>query len=176
MCLAPELTSRSDQPVGASDYPQWSFCTNLLTPKDGGRFTLESLTNRSHQVDLRSPHSPCLISCVQDETGWWLLNVHKSYNPISSLRIMFWYWGRLRQLSNLKNLRFCTDPGGVCCKRIILQGRQMHSGLPIICQSCLRRKEDVIGASVNSTIQSNSQYLHTGRGYIYNTRWPKHPN
>ena len=69
MHLFPELTSRSDQPVGASAYPYKNLSTNLLTPKDGGSFILESLTNRSQKVNLISLCGPCFISCVYDETG-----------------------------------------------------------------------------------------------------------
>ena len=61
MCLTLDLTSRYDQPVGASYYSQWSFSANLLTPKDGGSSTLEILTNRSHQVDSRILCSPCFV-------------------------------------------------------------------------------------------------------------------
>ena len=59
--MALELTSRSNQPVGASDYPQLIFYEKLLILKDGGSFTLASPTNRSHRVDLRSLRRPCFV-------------------------------------------------------------------------------------------------------------------
>ena len=49
------------QPRVVSTYPQEIFSVNLYISKDGSIFTLESLTNRSHQVDLRSLCDPCSV-------------------------------------------------------------------------------------------------------------------
>ena len=38
--------------IGASAYPQKKITTNLSTPKDGGRFILARLANRSHNVNV----------------------------------------------------------------------------------------------------------------------------
>ena len=62
--MDPELASLSDQPVGASSYPQKNLTKNILTPKDTGRFILECLTNGSHQMDLRILYSLCFVSFV----------------------------------------------------------------------------------------------------------------
>ena len=43
-------------------------------------------------------------------------------------------------------------------------------------QSFLRRKGDITGESVYSTIQRNSTYVHTTRSSIYKTRRPEHPH
>ena len=60
----PEITLRSVQQRGDSDYPQKNLTGKILTPKYGGRFILASPTKRSNQVNPRSLCSPCLISCV----------------------------------------------------------------------------------------------------------------
>ena len=64
ICEEPSLTSRSDQVVGALVWPQKFFSLKLLTPKDSGRFTLASPSNRIHQMDSRNLCVPCFISCV----------------------------------------------------------------------------------------------------------------
>ena len=58
--------SWSDQLVGALDQPQQIFSAKILNPKDGGRFTSESLTTISHEVNPISLRRPCLVfkSCV----------------------------------------------------------------------------------------------------------------
>ena len=53
-CEYPGLNSCSYQIVGALYFPQKKIPTKLSTPKGGGVSTLESLTNGSHNVDLRS--------------------------------------------------------------------------------------------------------------------------
>ena len=53
------------------------------------------------------------------------MNVHLSYNPPSSWRILFWSGGRPRQLSRPKKFRALVIPGRGCYKGIILQGRQL---------------------------------------------------
>ena len=47
--------------IGLSSYPQQNLSAKLLTPKYISRWTLVILTNRSHQVDLRSLRSPCFV-------------------------------------------------------------------------------------------------------------------
>ena len=59
--LVPELTLWYRQPRGASSYPQKNLSKNLLTLKDVSSSTLASLTNRSHQLDLRRLRSPCFV-------------------------------------------------------------------------------------------------------------------
>ena len=135
-----------------------------------------SLTNGSHQVNSRILRSPFFVSCVQDETGWWMFNMHLSNNPPSPWRILFWY-GRLpRQFSRLKKFKALVVPVGGWRKEIIIQGEQRPSGLPVIGHSWLKIKEDVMGASFHSPRQRNSMYAHMVRRYIYNTRWPEHPH
>ena len=86
------------------------------------------------------------------------MNIHKSYKPLSYLMIICWSGGHPRQFSCLINFRYLTDNGGVYCKGIILQGRNMPSGLPVIDQSCLRIKGNLKGASIYSLRQSNSSH------------------
>ena len=62
LCMAPDINLLYDQPVRTSSYPQRKFYVQLLNPTDGGSFTLASLTNISHQVNLRSLRSPCLFN------------------------------------------------------------------------------------------------------------------
>ena len=92
-----------------------------------------------------------------------MLNVNLSYKPPSYWRIPFRSRGRTRQFSRLKKFRAIVVPVGGCCKGIILQGRQLPSGLLVICQSRLRRKRDVMGASVHVPRQRNSTYIKTFR-------------
>ena len=104
------------------------------------------------------------------------MNMHLSYKPPSPCRIMFWSGGRPRQFSHQKNFRYLVVPSGGFRKGKILQGRQLPPGLPVIVQSCLRRKGDVTEASVHAPIQVNSTYVQTVRRSIYETRRPEHPH
>ena len=107
--LAPNLTSFPFQSRGVSTYPQKNFTANISTPKDGSRFTLNSLTNRSHPGEFKNPSRPIfLVMCnikLVDEC--WTLNV--SYNTPSSWMIIIWYEGRPRQFSHLKHFRYLED-------------------------------------------------------------------
>ena len=71
-------------------------------------------------------------------------------------------------------------PGEGFCKRIIIQGRQLPPGLPVIGQSHLRRKGDIMGASVHAPIQRNSTYVRTDVQNVclwdQMTRTPSLPN
>ena len=140
LCLAPELKSRSDQKMWASDYPHWSFSAKLLTPKGGSSFIVEILTNRSHQVNLRSLLIPCFAFVVYNETWWPMFNVHLGYKPPSSWRKLFRYGGYPRQFSRLKKIRSLLVPGGGFCKGTILPGGQQKRSFHLIGQSCLRKK------------------------------------
>ena len=102
------------------------------------------------------------------------MNVHLSYKPTSSCRILFQYGGYPRQFNLLKKFRAMVVPGGGCRKGIIIQGRQLLSGLPVIGHSCLRIKWDVTGLYVHAPRQSNSTYVQTFRRSIYKTRGTKH--
>ena len=104
-----------------------------------------------------------------------MLHLHLSYKTPRSWRILFRSGGHPRQFSRLKKFRALVVPGGGFRKGIT-QGMQLPSGLPVIGQSCLRRKGDVIWVSVHSPIQRNSTYVHTVRMYIYETRRPEHPH
>ena len=150
MRLAPDPTSRYDQQVGASAYPQRSFSANIFTPKYVDSFTLASLTNISYQMDLEWMLGPCFFSCVEDKTGQWMLNLHLSYKPHSSWKIIFCSGGLPRQSICLKKFRALTDTGGVWCKGVIIQRKYLPSGLPVLFQSLLRTKGDVTGASVHA--------------------------
>ena len=176
LCLAPEITSWYDQPLGDSYYLQRSFSEKLVTAKEGVSFTLASLTNISHQVNPRILHGPCFVSCMKDEPMWWLLNMHLTYNPPSSWRILFWYGGCPGQFSRPKKFRALVVPFRGFNKGIILQGRQLTSGLTVTGHPCLRIKGDVMEASVHASRHRNSRYIQTVRWSIYKTRWPENPH
>ena len=101
ICDDPGLISWSDQIVGAAACSHQSFSSKLLTPKDVSSFILVNITNRSHQVNSRSMIGPCFAVVVYDETRWPMLNVHLSYKPPYSWRIIFWSGGCPRQFSGL---------------------------------------------------------------------------
>ena len=134
LCLPPEITQRSNQQVWDLDDLEWSFYANLLTPKVGSSFTLESLTNRSRQINLRSLLSPCFAVVVYNENWWPMFNVHLTYKFPSSWMILFWFGGYPRQFSTLKKFRALVVPGGGFHMGIILQGRQLKYRV-----SCVRQ-------------------------------------
>ena len=67
-------------------------------------------------------------------------------------------------------------PGGGYRQEKIIQGRHLPPGLPVIGQSCTRRKGDVTGASMHAPRQRNITYVQTVRRSIYDTRRPEHPH
>ena len=105
-----------------------------------------------------------------------MFNVHLSYKPPNSWRILFQSGGCPRQFSCLKNFRALVVPNGGCHKGIILQVIMTPTGVLPNVQSCLIIKGDVMGASARAPIQRNSMYVHTVRRSIYKTIRPKHPN
>ena len=111
--------------------PAAKLLYKAIGPERGRYLILSSLTNISHQVDLRSMCGPCLA-----KTGWPMLNVHLRYKPPRSWRILFWSRGPPRQFSLLKNFRSLVVPGGGCRKGIILQWRhikrRLSSGRPVV--------------------------------------------
>ena len=104
-----------------------------------------------------------------------MLNLHLSYKPTSSWKILFWYWGWTSQISCLKKLRDLVVPSGRCYKGTILQGILTPTGVLPNGQSWLRRKWDVTGPSVHTPIHRNRTYGQTIIRYIYKTIWTKHP-
>ena len=102
-----------------------------------------------------------------------MLNVHLSYKSLSSWRTPFRYGGRPKQFSRLKEFAALLVPGGGYPKETIIQVILIHTGVLLNGQSCLRRKGDITGASVHSTTQRNSTYVHTVNSSIYDTRCPK---
>ena len=128
----PDLTWQSDQPVGASSYPQWSFSAKILTPKAMGSFILEILTNRSQRVNLRSLSGPCLEFFVYNETWWPMFNIHLSYKPPSSWRILFRSGGSPRKFSRLKMWSSLLVTSGGYHKGLIIQGGQIMHRFPCV--------------------------------------------
>ena len=55
------LTPQYYQLVGTFECLHQILSTRILTPKGGGSFALDSLTNRSHHVDFISLHGPCFV-------------------------------------------------------------------------------------------------------------------
>ena len=105
-----------------------------------------------------------------------MLNVHQSYKPPISLRILFQYGGYPSKSSCMKIFRDLVVPGGGCCKGIIIQLIMTPTGVLPNGQLCLRIKGDVTGASIHAPIHSNSMYVQKIRPSIYNTRLPEHPH
>ena len=102
--------------------------------------------------------------------------MHLSYEPPSSWRILFLYGGYPRQVSCLEKSRALVVPGGDCSKGVILHGRQLPSGLPLIGYSCPRIRGDVTGVSVHEPRKRNSTYVQTFRRSIYKTRRLEYPH
>ena len=103
-----------------------------------------------------------------------MLEFHPGYNPPSSYGVLFWSGGRPRQFSHLKIFRALIDTGGVFCRGINIEGRQLPSGLPVIFQSWLRRKGGVTGSSVHVIRKNNIRYGQIINGSIYNSRRFEH--
>ena len=102
-----------------------------------------------------------------------MLKMHLSYKPPSSWRILFLSGGYPKKFSCLKYFRSLVVPDGGFHKGIILQGRQLTSGLPVIGQSRLRIKGEFMGASVYEFRKMNSMYVQTIRRSIYEARRPE---
>ena len=108
------LRKKYDQVEVTSVFPERTFSKKIPTQKDGSSSILETLTNGSHQVNLKSMYDPyCFKNIVWDETGRWLLIVNISYKPLSYWRILIHYEGLPRQFSHLKKLRSLVDPSRV---------------------------------------------------------------
>ena len=105
-----------------------------------------------------------------------MLGVHLSYKTPSSWKILFWYWGCLRQFSYLKNFRSLKDLCRVCHMEIIIQEMQLRHIFNVTGQSFLIIKGDITGASIHVSRQKNSPYRNKIRRSIYKTRRPKHPH
>ena len=69
-----------------------------------------------------------------------------------------------------ENFSSLSDPGRVCCKEIINQGRLLPSGLSVICQLCLKRKGDSTGAFVHVPRERKVPYGQTVMRSSYETR------
>ena len=105
-----------------------------------------------------------------------MLNIHLSYNPPSSCRIMFRSGGVPRQFSRLKKFRALVVPSRGCHKGIILQIIMIPTGVLPNVNSFLRRKGDVTGAYIHAPRYRDSPYVQMVRRSIYETTWPKHPH
>ena len=90
-----------------------------------------------------------------------MLSIHLSYRPPSYWRIFFCSVGYPRHFSHLKKFRAVPVRG--FRKGIILQGRQLPSGLPVIGYSWMRRKGYVTVASVHAPRYRISIYVQTVR-------------
>ena len=64
-----------------------------------------------------------------------MFNVQLSYKPPIYCRILFQSRGRPRQFIGMKILRALVVPGGGFREGVVLQGKQLPSGLPVIVQS-----------------------------------------
>ena len=105
-----------------------------------------------------------------------MFNLHLSYKSTSSWRTLFWPGVRPRKVSRLKKFRALVVPSRGFHKGISIQVIMKPTGVLPNGQSCLRKKGDVMGASINEPINRISTYGHMFRWYIYNTRWPEHPH
>ena len=93
--------------------PTAKLLWKYINPKDNGSFILESLTNRSHQVNPRSLLGTSFEVVVYNETGWPMLNVHLIYKPPSSWRILFRSGGIPMQFIFLKKGSWYIPEGSV---------------------------------------------------------------
>ena len=148
---AAELTSRSNQPVGASAYLQQKLTKKLLTPNYNSSFILAILTNRSHQFNSIILLGLCLSVVVYNETRWPMLNLHLSYKPPSSCRVLFRSGDCHRKVSCLKKFRAPVFPVRGCRKRIIIQGVQLKQRLSCVRQLFFRSKGNVTGESLHTS-------------------------
>ena len=105
-----------------------------------------------------------------------MLDVHLSYKPPSSWRILFRSAGFPTPSSCLKKFSALVVPGGGCRRGVILQGFQLKRRLSCGRRSCLRRKGGVTVVSVYAPRQRNSLYVQMVRRSIYETRRPEHPH
>ena len=105
-----------------------------------------------------------------------MLNVHLSYKPPSSWRMLFRSGERPGQFSCLKKFRSLMVPSGGFRKWIIIRGILTSLGVLPNGRVWLIIKGGVEGASFCAPRQSNSLYGQTFRKSIYDTRWPEHPH
>ena len=75
--------------------------------------------------EFKKPDRPCFAVVVYNETWWPMYNVHLSYNPPISWRIMFWSVGIPQAVQLFEKFRALVVPGGGCRKGIIIQWRQL---------------------------------------------------
>ena len=87
-----------------------------------------------------------------------MLNVHLSYKPTISWRILFQSGGRPRYFSCPKKFSSLVIPRGGCHKGIIIQSIMLPTGVLTNGQSCLRIKGGITGASVHAPMYMNNTY------------------
>ena len=86
---------------------------------------MAGLTNRSHRVNLRSLLGPCFEVVVYNETWGPMLNLHLSYKPPSSWRILFCPGWFPKQFIRLNFSGPWWSPAGAAVRGYIIQGRQL---------------------------------------------------
>ena len=105
-----------------------------------------------------------------------MLNIHLSYKPPSSWRILFLSGGCPRKFSRLKKFRDLVVPGLGFRKGIIIQGEA--ADLRFTCNRPVmpENKMDVTVVSVHAPRKRNNSYVKTFRKSIYKTRRPEYPH
>ena len=73
---------------------------------------------------------------------------------------MFLVCGAPQAIQLSENFRALTGLGGVCCKGVIIQGRQLPSDLPVMDKSCLIKKG----------VQCERLYMNPKRGIVRTDR------
>ena len=99
-----------------------------------------------------------------------MLNVHLSYKPPSSWRVLFRSEGRPRKFIILKMGISLVVPEWGLRKELILQGIMEPTGVLPNEQSCLIIKVDVMLASVHAQRQRNIPYSQVVVWSIQDTR------
>ena len=160
------LTSRYYQPAGVSACLKLILYASILTPNDDVSFILESLTNRSHQVNSIIPLGPCFAVFVYDENGWPMLTAHLSYKPPIYWRILFWSGWWPRKFISMKCFRALVFPSRGCRNGVIIQGR--HLNRRFYCgRSVMIKKKRGCNRSVYPCTYTEEYYVWTYGQKVY---------
>ena len=95
-----------------------------------------------------------------------MLNVHLSYKPPGSWRILFWSGGYPRKFSLVKKFRAFVVLDGGCRKEITLHEMQLNRrfscGRPV-----MPDKKRVYNGNVYPCTQTEEYYVHTDSKTVY---------
>ena len=103
--------------------PTSNLLCKYINPKVRWYLHIGKSNQQKSPYEFNNPAQTVFFSCVYDETWRPILNVHLSYKPPSSWRVLFWSGGLPGQFSRLKKLRTLVVPDGGCRKGVIIQWR-----------------------------------------------------